>query len=142
MFSIFLYKLFWSAEVWYNKGCAFDKLGKYEEAIKCYDKATDIDPEYINAWTCKSLALCKQGKYKKAIKCCDKALKIDPNNADAQIYKEEALKVLGNKGEQIIYDPEMYEYLNNKGTVLYDQGKYEEAIKGYVRHNVGSRNGA
>ncbi len=32
-------------EVWNNKGNALYKLEKYEEAIKCYDKALEIDPE-------------------------------------------------------------------------------------------------
>jgi tetratricopeptide (TPR) repeat protein len=30
---------------WYEDGKAFYKLKKYDEAIKAYDKALDIDPE-------------------------------------------------------------------------------------------------
>ena len=29
---------------WFNKGLEFLALEKYEEAIKCYDKALEIDP--------------------------------------------------------------------------------------------------
>jgi len=28
---------------WNNKGVALDKLGKYKQAIKCYDKANALD---------------------------------------------------------------------------------------------------
>jgi tetratricopeptide (TPR) repeat protein len=30
----------------YRKGFALGKLGKYEEAIKCYDKAIEIKPDH------------------------------------------------------------------------------------------------
>jgi tetratricopeptide (TPR) repeat protein len=32
-------------KVWYNKGVALYSLKKYEEAIKCFDKVLEIDPE-------------------------------------------------------------------------------------------------
>jgi len=32
------------ALVWHEKGLAYSKLGKYDEAIKCYNKAIEIDP--------------------------------------------------------------------------------------------------
>lgn len=35
---------------WYNKGLAFYKLGKYEEAINAYDKAIEINPEEVGHW--------------------------------------------------------------------------------------------
>ena len=28
------------ASAWYNKGIALDNLGRYEEAIECFDEAT------------------------------------------------------------------------------------------------------
>ena len=30
---------------WYNKGAALDNLNKYDEAIKAYDKAIEINPQ-------------------------------------------------------------------------------------------------
>ena len=33
------------ASRWYDKGNAFANKGKYNEAIECYDKATEIDPK-------------------------------------------------------------------------------------------------
>lgn len=35
------------APEWYNKGVELSQSGRYLEAIKCYDKALEIDPNYI-----------------------------------------------------------------------------------------------
>jgi len=45
------------AYLWYNKGLALRKLGKYNEVIQCYDRALQIDPNYALAWYNKGLAL-------------------------------------------------------------------------------------
>lgn len=42
---------------WNNKGYALYKEGNYEEAIKCYDKAIELDPNYSLAWGNKGEAL-------------------------------------------------------------------------------------
>ncbi|UXM84179.1 protein kinase domain-containing protein [Methanococcus aeolicus] len=92
------------ADTWYNKGNEYYELGKYNEAIKCYDKALQLNPNYAEVWNNKGAALDDLGKYKEAIKCYDKALQLNPNNANAR---------------------------NNKGLALGDLGKYNEAIKCY-----------
>ncbi|MGD2072199.1 MAG: tetratricopeptide repeat protein, partial [Candidatus Thorarchaeota archaeon] len=71
------------ALAWSNKGLALDNLGKYEEAISCYDEAIKIDPQYALAWSNKGLALDNLGKYEEAISCYDEAIKIDPQYAQA-----------------------------------------------------------
>jgi tetratricopeptide (TPR) repeat protein len=65
-----------------NKGLALDNLGKYEQAIECYDKALEIEPNYILAWYNKGNALGNLGKPEEAIECYDKALQIEPDYAD------------------------------------------------------------
>ena len=37
--------------------------GKYDEAIKAYDEAIKLDPQYAMAWYNKGNALDNQGKY-------------------------------------------------------------------------------
>jgi tetratricopeptide (TPR) repeat protein len=34
-------------ESWYNRGFVLRELGRYQEAIECFDKALSIDPSHI-----------------------------------------------------------------------------------------------
>jgi len=54
------------SDTWYNKGLALYNLRKYDKAIKCFDKAIRINPEYADAWISKGLALHRLGKYDEA----------------------------------------------------------------------------
>jgi len=60
---------------------------KYEEAIKCYDKALEIEPNNTSILREKSHALSCLNKYNEAIKCLDKALEIEPSNPDIWMKK-------------------------------------------------------
>ena len=62
---------------WNNKGYGLFQLGKFEEAIGCYDKALGINPGCVLAWNNKGRALEALGKPKKAIGCYVQALSID-----------------------------------------------------------------
>ena len=41
---------------WVNKGFNLYSLGHVDEAIKCYDKALEINPQHANSWYHKALA--------------------------------------------------------------------------------------
>ena len=59
--------------MWNNKGLALNSLGRYDEAIKCYDKAIEIDPNDADAWNNKGLALNSLGNNDEAKKCYDRS---------------------------------------------------------------------
>ena len=84
------------------KGNFLNQVGRYEEAIKCYDEIiTKLDPKAVDAFNNKGWALNKLGRYPEAIKCYDKALELDSNNKYV---------------------------LNSKGYALINLDRYEEAI--------------
>ena len=91
-----------TADEWYNEGVYLDQSRKYDEAIKAYDKALKINPQYAEAWINKGIALANLKKYEEATKAYDKALKINPRYV-------------------IVW--------YNKGIALANLKKYEEAIK-------------
>jgi tetratricopeptide (TPR) repeat protein len=65
------------SEEYYKKGLTHAKIEDYEEAIKCFDKAVQIDPNNVLAWISKANALIEYGNREEAKKCLDKASKID-----------------------------------------------------------------
>jgi tetratricopeptide (TPR) repeat protein len=77
------------AYAWSNKGLALQNLGKYEEAIRCYDEALEINPKYAYAWNNKGDALNGLGKFQEAKHCYDKAFEVDPKTVNA--WYEDAL---------------------------------------------------
>jgi tetratricopeptide (TPR) repeat protein len=58
-------------------------LEKYDETIKCCEKAIEIDPDYFYAWYGKGLALHSLNKYDEAINCYNKIIENDPDHIDA-----------------------------------------------------------
>jgi tetratricopeptide (TPR) repeat protein len=52
-----------TSNAWYNKGLAAEKLGKYSEAIKCFEQAIKIDPKHLEAkWASSRVTMEKERK--------------------------------------------------------------------------------
>jgi len=83
---------------------ALGELGRYEEEIKSYDKALEINPDEHLAWYNRGIALEELGRYEEAIKSHDKALEINPDDDNSW---------------------------NSRGLALAKLRRYEEAIKCY-----------
>jgi tetratricopeptide (TPR) repeat protein len=73
------------SEEFYKKGLTHAKIEDYEEAIKCFDRAVQIDPNNVLAWISKANALIEYGNGEEAKKCLDKASKIDSKYDFSQI---------------------------------------------------------
>jgi tetratricopeptide (TPR) repeat protein len=67
----------------YNKGVAHMSNDKMQDAVRSFELAIRIDPNYVDAWIKKGYAHFHMGEYTVAISCYDRALEIDVNNADA-----------------------------------------------------------
>jgi tetratricopeptide (TPR) repeat protein len=112
--------------------------GNYTEAIKYYDKALAIKPNYVAALNNKGLALSGLGNYTGAIKYYDKALAKNPDYVEGLNNKGLALYALGNYTGAIKYydkalakNPNYVNSLNNKGNALIKLGRNKEAIATY-----------
>lgn len=79
--------------VYFLKGTLLVSGGKYEEALKEFDKAIEINPNYAEAYNNKGLALFKLGRFKDAIKEIDKAIKLNPNNSAFSDNKDMVIRL-------------------------------------------------
>jgi tetratricopeptide (TPR) repeat protein len=123
---------------WCNKGLSLHSLGRYEAAIRCFDKALELDPRCAAAWDNKGNCLSSLGRYEEAIRCYDKALELDPQKALAWDNKGNCLSSLGRHEEAIRchekaleLDPMDAAAWNNKGDCLDSLGRHDEALRCY-----------
>src|SRR5918993_948102 len=88
------------AEPLFQEGLGHLKSREYHEAVKCFDKAIEIEKKPI--YLCnKGLALCRLEKNNEAIECYAKAIEINPNLADAWLAEGLVLKDLGEHDEAV-----------------------------------------
>ena len=64
-----------------NRGLAKTFLKEYEGAIKDYDKAIELDPNFAPAYHNRGIAKYELKQYSEAIADYDKAIELDPNYA-------------------------------------------------------------
>jgi tetratricopeptide (TPR) repeat protein len=123
------------AEPLFQQGLGHLKSREYHEAVKCFDKAIEIEKEPIYLYN-KGLALCRLEKNKEAIECYGKAIEINPNLADAWKDVGLVLKDSGRYheaakccGKAIEINPNLADAWLAKGLVLKDLGEHDEAAK-------------
>ncbi|HXV39245.1 MAG TPA: tetratricopeptide repeat protein [Nitrosopumilaceae archaeon] len=66
-----------------EKGKSLVEDGNYEEALKFFDKALELDPNDHKIWNQKGIALRSMGRYNEAIECFNKSLELVPKDLDA-----------------------------------------------------------
>jgi tetratricopeptide (TPR) repeat protein len=84
---------------WITKGNDLLNLTRYDDALKCFDRAIAADAFSALAWNAKGSALGEMGRYDEAIKCFEKAIEIDDEFSLAWENKSLALRALGKIAE-------------------------------------------
>ena len=83
------------AELANNDGFDSSDLGLYAEAISHYDKAIQLNPDYVDAYLNRGFAYKKLDQYQRAIQDYDKAIQLDRNYAYAYYIRGLAYHNLG-----------------------------------------------
>ncbi len=86
---------------WKESGNDFFNKGQYEEAIKCYSHAIDLNPDFIEAWNNMGLTLLKIGKIDEAKKCNEKVKELKDKQ---KLQPEETPKQKGIENTEIVTD--------------------------------------
>jgi Flp pilus assembly protein TadD/ribosomal protein S27AE len=123
---------------WFNRGVALEKIGKSDQAVECFDKALEENPNDSWAWFNKGVSLHRLGSLGEALYCYSKALELNPNDPDLLSNKGIALRTLGRTDEAIKcykkaleINPRDSGIWSNLGVTYRVLGQTEEAIKCY-----------
>ena len=85
---------------WNNKGISLRSIGRYDEAIRSFDKAIEIDNNYEWGWHNKGFTLSEMGRLEDALKCYNHALEINPNYQAAIKHQKRILRILALKEKE------------------------------------------
>lgn len=121
----------------YRLAHCYKKLGEMDEALKYFDKAIDMNPEFDSAWNDKGVLLRELDRKDDAIECYEKALEKNPNNRMANLnmcsirycdlkLKKKCLKCLNKILKKFEDFPEAWFH---KGHVLFDLGRNDNALE-------------
>jgi len=120
------------------RGVCYKAIGQLDVAVKSFEKAITIKPDFADAYYNLGLTLQELNQLDVAIKHYEEALVIEPNYAKAHnnlgiIHKElgkmdDAVKSY----EQVLsIQPDNAEAHNNLGNTLFELGKLDDAVKSY-----------
>jgi Flp pilus assembly protein TadD len=125
-------------DTWFNRGVALEKMGRSEQAVECFDKALEENPNDSWAWFNKGVSLHRLGSLGEALYCYDRALELSPNDADLLSNKGIALRTLGRADEAVECYKKALEInpvdsgiWSNLGVTYRVLGQTDEALKSY-----------
>jgi tetratricopeptide (TPR) repeat protein len=123
---------------WFEQGNAFMKNKNYSEAIRVYDRAITVEPDYFEAWNGKADALNRAQKFTEALEASDRVLVLKPDYVQGWINRGYILYNLGRYDEElkayetaITLDPSSPAAWFNKGYSLAGMKRYDEAIAAF-----------
>ena len=120
---------------YFYAGNALREQRNYEEAVKEYDEAIRIKPDFVDAYLNRGLTKEQSGDLDEAIADYNEAIRLKPDFAEAY-YNRGYTKVRNNKREEAIADydkaiyikPDFVDAYSNRGVTKIEIGKLEEAI--------------
>lgn len=128
------------AALWTLKGICLNRLGRKDEALRCFDAAVEINPGYGEAWNNKGSVLDDFGRLEESLAAYERAVALNPKDANSFCDRGYVLKKLKRVEEAVAsYDqalaiaPDHLLALNNKGNALLALKRWQDAVACYDR---------
>ena len=113
-----------TAEEYFNKGQNALSTSNYDEAIKCYKKTIELDPNFKNVYFFLGNAYFDKGMQEDAIREYKKAITVDPDNGMPHLYL--GAVYLEESQESLAAD-----HFYQAGLLFLKQGDREKALMAY-----------
>ncbi|MEM3396909.1 MAG: tetratricopeptide repeat protein [Thermoplasmata archaeon] len=120
-------------QTWISLGKIMDEIGRYAEALRCFERAIDIE-ENAEVMALKGRTLVKMGKVDEGVSCFQRALSLDKNHGMARYFIGAVLARKGDpNSEKILESVDVWpaDVRIHLGNLLFKKGKFEEAAWKY-----------
>jgi tetratricopeptide (TPR) repeat protein len=128
----------WLSSLYVELGDAEQKSGREIEAIACYQRALEINPDLVDAHNNLGAAMGRQGRIGEAVAHYRRALEIDPDHEIVRVNLGSRLIELGQIEEAVTHFrkvletyPENFLSYYGLGYAMYSMGRIEEAVTYY-----------
>jgi len=116
-------------EDYLEKGKDLLKQGKYDEALKYFDSALELDPQDYSTWMGRGDVLEKLQRYEEALKSYDKAIALNPEEDFAWYLRGNVLGKLQRYAEALESYDKAIEAASDKALPFFAKGQLQVAQK-------------
>ena len=126
------------AEDYFERGNAKLHKGDLDGALADYDKAIELNPDYVVAYNNRGFTKSKKGDLDGALADCDKAIELNPdyavaynNRGIAKWHKGDLVGALADYDKAIELNPDHAGAYNNRGFTKSNKGDLDGALADY-----------
>lgn len=123
-----------------NRGLAYYEQQRYDKAIRDFNGALDLAPDYSTAYYNRANAYDAKADYYKALADYDRAIELDPKAAKAYNNRgltygriEQYTRAIDDFSEAVSLDPNYAMAFNNRGMIYGRLGEHEQAITDFTK---------
>jgi len=111
-----------SPEFFYFKGIRAENKKDYDEAIRCFSKAIELDDKYVDPYIELGQMYYEKGLYDQELAILKKAIELAPNNSDAYYYLAMACEDKGLYHEAALAYQKVIDIKPNDKDAIYQLG--------------------